>query len=483
MSAPETALATAPAGPLLKVEEARAILAECRTIDEAKEIADQAAAVKVYLRQQRAALGAQNDAAEIQLRAGVRVGELLQEQAAQGQRQRRGDAGRAKANAPKAQPERLAPPPTLADLGLERNQAQRFQQLARVPEEKRETFIRAQREGGGELTAAGLIKIEKSRNPHAASNVNNGDPAKNIRFTDPDWAAELHQRFGFTVDAFGQADAPLSKLVGRWYTVQEDGFAQDYSEERVVANPEWPQLPEVGHLAHVQAEGGCPLWVLIMPATRTEQPWWHDFVEAYRPDRGGAGVRVEYQRGRKNYGNPDDPACEDAENRGVGMPSCLVIWEGERRRAPGFPELVDCGCGHLHSEGQSCWCCSCKVGADAAEAPLREHAGEPPPNLSRRTLGGGRRALTEDMPVDRFRGEAINLSFSTRVAAKELHLRCLAKNCNIKGGERFAFSLSSDGKVERSAAQLQHLRAHAANHRKPAPKKKPKKRGKGRTRR
>lgn len=56
-------------GGLLKVEQARQLLAECRRVDDAKLIRDKAQAIAAYLRQQNASAEAQNDAAEIKLRA------------------------------------------------------------------------------------------------------------------------------------------------------------------------------------------------------------------------------------------------------------------------------------------------------------------------------------------------------------------------------------------------------------------------------
>lgn len=444
-----------PAAGLLRVEQARQLLAACKDVDEAKDIRDQAAAVQAYLRQQRASREAQNDAGEIKLRAERRLGQLLAEQQLRGGRQRRGDAGRAAARAPKAQPEPLAapapPPPTLEQLGVDRNHAARWRQAAQVPAEKFETFIRTQREHpAGEVTTAGLIRVAKSRNPHAASRVNDGDPEKNDRFTKRELIQQLHQRFRFTVDAFGHGSAPAGKVIGRFYTVKDDAFEQDFTEERVFSNAPWDEhLAEAVRLAHEQVEKGCELWVHLMPANRTEQPFWHRYIEPYRPDRGGAGVRVEFIETRESYGNPDDP--EGLDSRQPNMPSCLVIWEGSRRRSPAVPsgpnEQVEAA---AHpAEPPSRHRSKKLIKALRGDAPLTFTAptrNQPPPS-----------AL---ISVDRFKGEAIDLGFSAKLVwagtprEEQLLLKCGQKGCQ----DDHRVPLSPERQVSRD--ELKALRRH-----------------------
>jgi site-specific DNA-methyltransferase (adenine-specific) len=64
---------------LLKVEEARDLLAKAKTVDEAKRVRDQAEAIDIYLRRQNASTAAIADAQEIKLWAERRIGEITRE--------------------------------------------------------------------------------------------------------------------------------------------------------------------------------------------------------------------------------------------------------------------------------------------------------------------------------------------------------------------------------------------------------------------
>lgn len=164
-------------------------IAECHRVDEATDIRDKARALEVYY-QQANNTEAERKAIDIRLRAERRAGELLKELArAEGPQQGKAGPGRGNTSdaatcfeprgTPKSEPPPAAPhnqhrstvqpqpaptpvqPPkseyarTLDDLGMSRQKAHRFQQLAAVP---KETFEAALADPVKQPTAAAIVR-------------------------------------------------------------------------------------------------------------------------------------------------------------------------------------------------------------------------------------------------------------------------------------------------------------------------------------
>ena len=109
---------------LVHFERARAELAKAATLDEVKDIRDKAEALRLYLRQQSGGLEMQNAAAVLKLRAERRAGEILRDMD-----KNEGALMQGKALSPRSQAGTAAPP-TLAELGIEKTQAHRWQAAA-----------------------------------------------------------------------------------------------------------------------------------------------------------------------------------------------------------------------------------------------------------------------------------------------------------------------------------------------------------------
>lgn len=132
-------------------------IAECHRVDEATDIRDKARALEVYY-QQANNTEAERKAIDIRLRAERRAGELLKELARMDVAEVAA-VGRA-AKALMSAPETLERPQsdyarTLDDLGMSRQKAHRFQQLAAVPEE---TFEAALADPIRQPSAAAIVR-------------------------------------------------------------------------------------------------------------------------------------------------------------------------------------------------------------------------------------------------------------------------------------------------------------------------------------
>lgn len=136
-------LATVEHGGLLRIEEARRILAECVDLDDLKAIRDGAKATAAYYRERGAALEIQNDAAELRLRAERRLGELLRDMP----KNPGGDPSK-----------RNDQPPTLGEIGITRAQSSTWQRIATLAEEEFNDRIAEAKENGLELTTSRMLK-------------------------------------------------------------------------------------------------------------------------------------------------------------------------------------------------------------------------------------------------------------------------------------------------------------------------------------
>jgi phage N-6-adenine-methyltransferase len=144
------------------------------------------------------------------------------------------------------------------------------------------------------------------------------------RATLPEWFAELHARFSFTVDV--AASASNTKLP-RYYDIESNGLEQSWAGERVWCNPPFSDLKSwVAKASREDAD----LIVMLVPANRTEQAWWHEHIEPFR-DRPGSILTTEFIRHRRRFirQGMDGVLPNDRPPFGV----CLLIWQ--RRQGNG----------------------------------------------------------------------------------------------------------------------------------------------------
>jgi hypothetical protein len=119
-----------------QLDQARAELAEIETVEEAANVRAFAELVRYAARQAKAGMDAQNEAAEIRLRAERRAGELLKV-AVTPSNQHTG----------KSLPE-----------GVRKHESHRFQRVAEIQERPFEQYIAAKKKAGEEITTAELLR-------------------------------------------------------------------------------------------------------------------------------------------------------------------------------------------------------------------------------------------------------------------------------------------------------------------------------------
>lgn len=121
------------------------MLAECRTVDEVKDVRDKAEAVRLYCKNAKLGLAAQNEAALLKIEAERRAGEMLA-----GMDLRTG-------------PNWSHAATNLKDIGITKSDSSRWQSMATLPDDDFESYVETCQQMERELTSSALLKMAKKR--------------------------------------------------------------------------------------------------------------------------------------------------------------------------------------------------------------------------------------------------------------------------------------------------------------------------------
>lgn len=145
----------------------------------------------------------------------------------------------------------------------------------------------------------------------------------NERYT-PQWLFDaLHKEFDFTIDLCATAE---SAKYPRYFTKEEDALKQDWSGVRG-----WANVPfdDIWRWCDKAWRSEAEFVAMLVPANRTDRPWWQEHVEPYRDMdqkiRNGLWLHTRFLPDRISFGFPGNP-----DGKGVGTPMfgcCLLLWE------------------------------------------------------------------------------------------------------------------------------------------------------------
>lgn len=138
------------------------------------------------------------------------------------------------------------------------------------------------------------------------------------------WDA-LDAEFRFTLDA---AASLGNALTAHYFDLMADGLAQPWSGV-VWCNPPYSDLRPWAAKAtfEISRDYGPDVIVMLLPANRTEQGWWQDFIE---PERRAGRVETRFLRGRLRFDTPDHDYAAQAKGNRPPFGVVLVIFRRTR---------------------------------------------------------------------------------------------------------------------------------------------------------
>ena len=154
------------------------------------------------------------------------------------------------------------------------------------------------------------------------------DAVPDERYTTPttmEWVKRIANVDAFDLDVAACAESHHAR---RYYTKEVDGLRQMWSAARIFCNPPYSDLrPWLEKAWYEITHGEAEVIAMLLPANRTEQPFWQQLVEPLRDGHGShhhAKLSTHFVPSRVRYGYPGNPT-----GIGSGSPpfaSVLLVW-------------------------------------------------------------------------------------------------------------------------------------------------------------
>ena len=245
---------------LAKVSEARRALASAQTLEDVLSIRDQAKALQACLKIVGESLEAANDAAEVKLRAERKAGEMLAGM----------DDSRGK-NQHTTQDGDSVLPPSLSELGIDKQKSSRWQREAAVDDETFEAYLASCRDEQREITQAGLLNIAKGC--HVSANS-----GENEWYTPPEIIEAASDVMGsIDLDPASCETAQSNVKAKRFYTADDDGLSKKWTGN-VWLNPPYSKELIGQFAAKVVAESSRFEQAIVLVNNATDTAWFHELT-------------------------------------------------------------------------------------------------------------------------------------------------------------------------------------------------------------
>ncbi len=127
------------------------------------------------------------------------------------------------------------------------------------------------------------------------------------------------------LDVAACAEASLGK---RCYTKADNGLAQSWCAPTIWCNPPFSNIAPWVEKASLSIRDHAKKTIaMLLPATRTDQPWWHEWVEPFRDRKlgtiaPGVTLRCHFLKERTRFGLPGD---RNGDNVGSPPFGCLLL--------------------------------------------------------------------------------------------------------------------------------------------------------------
>jgi len=282
------AIAARNGGSLDRYETACRAVADAKSVDEVKEIRDQAEAMRAYAKQAKNKQ-LELDAVEIRNRAERRIGELMAAQSAAGLTSK----GAASAGWKET---RVDAPITLAEAGIDKNLADRARKYAAIPEEKFEAILAERRERIEQENERTTVDLLAAADKHVRGTFGTGE---NEWYT-PDEYLDLAREVLGEIDLDPASTDLANERVRarRIFTIIEDGLAQPWSG-KVWLNPPYSQ-PAIAHFADKMVEEWTVLSqieaAIVLTHNYTDTAWFQQLA--------GHASAICFTRGRVRFVSP-----------------------------------------------------------------------------------------------------------------------------------------------------------------------------------